>query len=134
MNNHRDVKQFSFSGPFGASIFDDEEFELSPIGTVEYEYTEEDYDDDVTDDIDVLYYEDFYGDYEEEFIEPVSNEVDYEYDESAGPFGNSIFNLDDIEKSPIADVEYEYDYEDYNFIDDTVQEPIKTEVPIKKET
>ena len=33
--------------------------------------------------------------------------------------------MDDIETSPIADVEYEYDYEDYNYIDDTVKEPSK---------
>merc|ERR1712083_430267 len=128
-NSIRDARQ----GPFGASIFDNEEFELSPIGSVEYEYTEEDYEEEVFEDLDVLYSEDFYGDYEEEFIEPIRNEVDYDYDESAVPFGNSIFNLDDIEKSPIADVEYEYDYEDYNYIDDTPQIPIKAETPIKKE-
>ena len=39
--------------------------------------------------------------------------------------------MDDIETSPIADVEYEYDYEDYNYIDDTVKEPSKEKSPSK---
>jgi len=119
-------------GPFGNSIFDGEEIELSPIGDIEYEYTAEDYADEPIekeDDLDELYDEEEYGDYDEKFIEPVRNEADYEYDESAGPFGNSIFNLDDIETSPIADIEYEYDYEDYNDIDDTMAS--KNEPPTK---
>jgi len=114
--------------PFGNSIFDGEELELSPIGDVQYEYDAEDYEDEPNNDeveIDELYDEEEYGDYEEKFIEPVPVETDYEYDESAGPFGASIFNLDDIETSPIVDIEYEYDYEDYNDIDDTVKEPSK---------
>jgi len=116
-------------GPFGASIFDGEEFELASIGDIEYEYDSEDYEDEPIDDLDDLYPEAEYGDYNETFIEPVRNEVDYEYDESIGPFGNSIFDFDDIETSPIADIEYEYDYEDYNYIDDTIEEPSKDKVP-----
>jgi hypothetical protein len=102
-----------------------------------YDYAAEDYEDltidvDVDEDnLDELYDEEEYGDYEEEFIEPVRDETDYEYDETAGPFGASIFNLDDIETSPIVDVEYEYDYEDYNYIDDTVKEPSKDQSPSK---
>ena len=116
----------SSSGPFGASIFDGEEFELAPIGDIEYEYDSEDYEDEPIEDLDALYPEAEYGDYNETFIEPV---VDYEYDESIGPFGNSIFDFDDIETAPIADIEYEYDYEDYNYIDDTIEEPSKDKVP-----
>jgi len=75
-----------------------------------------------------LYDEEDYGDYEEPFIEPVREEGDYEYDESAGPFGNSIFDLDEIETDPIADIQYEYDYdydydyEEYNEIDDSIED------------
>ena len=108
---------------------------MSPIIYVEYDYSEEDYADaqvlkEPT--LDELYDEEEYGDYEEPFIEPPQE--DYVYDDTGGPFGASSFNLDDIETSPIADVEYEYDYEDYNTIDDTPIDDEDVVQPTKENT
>ena len=58
-----------------------------------------------------LYTEDFYGDYDETFVPPPK--VELPDDPSSNPFGVDI-NFEDYELSDIRNVEYEYDYGDYN--------------------
>ena len=55
-----------------------------------------------------LYSEDFYGDYDDTFVPPPVVALK----ETSNPFGIDI-NFDDYKLSDIRNVEYEYDYEDY---------------------
>ena len=55
-----------------------------------------------------LYTEDFYGDYDDTFVPPVPVTTP----RNANPFGVAI-NFDDYKLSDIRNVEYEYDYDEY---------------------
>ena len=94
-------------GLFGTSVFENEKIALNPIGEIEYDYTEE-LDNDIPDVEEDLYTEDFYGDYDDTFVPPVPVTTP----RNANPFGVAI-NFDDYKLSDIRNVEYEYDYDEY---------------------
>ena len=103
---------------FGSSIFENETIKLNSIKDEEYDYDE--LDNEILDDV---YSEDFYGDYDETFVPPPPAELPSE--ESSNPFGMKI-NFDDYKLSNIRDVEYEYDYEDYDYVDENEENRIET--------
>ena len=99
--------QFSqYLGLFGNSVFENENIALNPIGLKEYDYYDLDNSlDEIEED---LYSENFYGDYDDTFVPPPVVPLK----ETSNPFGIDI-NFDDYKLSDIRNVEYEYDYDDY---------------------
>jgi len=102
-------------GLFGNSVFENEEIALNPIREVEYDYY--DLDNALDGREEDLYSEDFYGDYDDSFVPPPVVALP----ETSNPFGIDI-NFDDYKLSDIRNIEYEYDYEDYEVDNNAVDE------------
>lgn len=104
VENFGPTSNLSILGLFGTSVFENETIRLNPIKDVEYDYS--DLDNEIPDDV---YTEDFYGDYDETFVPPPVVTPP----PSNNPFGIDL-NFDDYKLSDIRNIEYEYDYANYD--------------------
>ena len=112
VENFGPTSNLSILGLFGTSVFENETIRLNPIKDVEYDYS--DLDNEIPDDV---YTEDFYGDYDETFVPPPVETPP----PSNNPFGIDI-NFDDYKLSDIRNIEYEYDYSNYDEEDNEIED------------
>ena len=117
------VEIFQYLGLFGDSVFENEKISLNPIRLKEYDYY--DLDNSLDEKEEDLYSENFYGDYDDSFVPPPVVPLK----ETSNPFGIDI-NFDDYKLSDIRNVEYEYDYDDYEEENEIVKSPFGGDINI----